>query len=140
MSEEPTQALAVLEMALAKVVLSGAYVHGEGTVWSVVGQGRRKMPARHDLDASDLYMGSGGKARVLPPEAPLWDFEGRQRRAIKGLEAALAGCRQAGLLLVGTGIGLLAVEQAKLASEDPGVLLEVLQDEAVGVEDSGAWR
>jgi hypothetical protein len=138
MNKEQTGALAQLERALNQVATSGARLRGVQGELFVTGAGKRRSPACHRMETEGVYhdLGEAGRA-VDEAEAPLWDFDAKQRRGILALEAALARCDQSDLCLLGSASGLLAVEREWLEKSET---LEDLHEVMEMVQDGGAWE
>jgi hypothetical protein len=139
MKAAQTKALAQLELALAKVHASRARLRGVGRALFMLGEGKKRSQARYEVATGGVYQAVGtSQTAEGVAVVPLWDFDAKQRRALVALEQALGACAVAGLTLLSTPSGLLAVETDKLVGE--AMDLEDLQEETVAVEDAGAWR
>ena len=138
MNQEQKGALAQLELALNQVAASGAKLRGVQGEFFVTGQGKQRKPSSYHMETVGVYhdLGESGRA-VQEEEAPLWDFDAKQRRAIVALEAALGKVEQSDLCLLGSVTGLLTVERQRLETTET---LEDLQEATEMMQDGGAWQ
>jgi hypothetical protein len=139
MNSQQGKILGQLERALGQLAASGAHLHGVDGELMASGEGKKGIRATYQLESAGVYVearqeDSGKLASIVP----LWDFEGNQRRAFVKLEKVFSEVSAAGLNLLGSKIGLLAVEKEKLGTSPEQ--LAALQDEVVMVNDGGAWR